>query len=148
MSVDRIAFVCEGNAGRSQMATAFAERERSERGLDIDIVTGGTDPADHVHQAVIDAMQEREIDISDRTPRKITPDDIEDVDYVVTMGCSVDEFRPPDWTGQSQQWDLEHPGGDDVDQVRGQRDEIERRVTAFFDELEKTETISDSSTEK
>jgi protein-tyrosine-phosphatase len=120
------------------MATAFAERERTERGLDIDIVTGGTDPAEDIHETVIDAMQERDIDISDRTPRKITPDDIEGADYVVTMGCSVDEFRPPDWTGESQRWDLEHPGGDDVDAVRDQRDEIERHVTDLFDEIEST----------
>lgn len=147
MSVDRVAFVCVGNAGRSQMATAFAERERTERGLDIDIVTGGTAPAEDIHETVIDTMQERDIDISDRTPRKITPDDIEDADYVVTMGCSVDEFRPPDWTGESQQWDLEHPGGDDVDAVRDQRDEIERRFTAFLDKLEATETDDDHATE-
>lgn len=140
MSVDRIAFVCVGNAGRSQMATAFAEQERTERGLDIDIVTGGTDPADRVHEAVIDSMREAGLDLGDRTPREITPEDIEDADYVVTMGCSVDEFRPSDWNGESQQWNLEHPGGDSVDAVRAQRDEIERRVTTFFNELEATPT--------
>lgn len=138
--MDRIAFVCVGNAGRSQMATAFAEQERTERGLDIDIVTGGTDPADRVHEAVIDSMREAGLDLGDRTPREITPEDIEDADYVVTMGCSVDEFRPSDWNGESQQWNLEHPGGDSVDAVRAQRDEIERRVTTFFNELEATPT--------
>ena len=131
-----IAFVCEGNAGRSQMATAFAERERAERGLDIEVVTGGTHPADHVHESVITALAERDIDISDRTPRRIRPGDIEGVDHVITMGCSVDEFRPEGWTGQSEQWDLDHPGGDDLDAVRAQRDEIEHLVTVFFDSLE------------
>ena len=147
MPVDGIAFVCVGNAGRSQTATAFAERERDERGLDIDIVTGGTEPADHVHETVVEAMRERDIDIGDRTPRKITPDDIEDVDYVVTMGCSIDEFRPTDWEGESEQWDLEHPGGDSVDAVRGQRDEIERRVRALFDGLASEQTSEDHTTE-
>lgn len=147
MVVTRVAFVCVGNAGRSQMATAFAERERDKRGLDIAIVTGGTDPADHIHETVVDVMQERDIDISDRTPRKITSADIEDAGYVVTMGCSVDEFRPSDWHGESQQWDLEHPGGDSVDAVRAQRDEIERRVIAFFDELESEQSDENFSTE-
>lgn len=56
----RVAFVCVQNAGRSQMATAFAKRERAQRGLEdsIDIVTGGTDPADTVHEVVVDAMDE------------------------------------------------------------------------------------------
>lgn len=57
MAVNRVAFVCVGNAGRSQMATAFAERERDKRGLDIDIVTGGTDPADYSHESVVDAVR-------------------------------------------------------------------------------------------
>lgn len=42
----KAAFVCVGNAGRSQMAAALAERERDNRELDIEIVTGGVDPAD------------------------------------------------------------------------------------------------------
>lgn len=65
----RVAFVCAGNAGRSQMATAFAERERDDRNLDAEIVTGGTDPADRVHGEVIEAMREKGIDIGDREPR-------------------------------------------------------------------------------
>jgi protein-tyrosine-phosphatase len=134
-----VAFVCVGNAGRSQMATAFAEREREQRGLDLDVITGGTDPADHVHEEVVEVMKEEGIDIGDREPREITPIDIEDVDYVVTMGCSVDEFRPEGWEGESQQWELEHPSGDSIESVRQQRDEIERRVSDFFDELEAAE---------
>ncbi|QLG61248.1 arsenate-mycothiol transferase ArsC [Halorarum salinum] len=132
----RVAFVCVGNAGRSQMATAFAERERDERGLDVDVVTGGTDPAERVHDSVVEVMGEEGIDVSDRKPRQITPEDVEDVDYVVTMGCSVDQFRPEGWTGESERWDLEHPGGDGLDAVRRQRDEIARRVSDFFDDLE------------
>jgi len=71
----RIAFVCVQNAGRSQMAAAFAEQERDRRGVGdrIEIVTGGTQPADHVHDIVVEAMAEVDIDISDRTPREVTP---------------------------------------------------------------------------
>jgi len=71
----RIAFVCVQNAGRSQMAPPFAEQERDRRGVGdrIEIVTGGTQPADHVHDIVVEAMAEVDIDISDRTPREVTP---------------------------------------------------------------------------
>ena len=134
--MDRIAFVCVGNAGRSQMATAFAERERDRRGLDVEIVTGGTDPADRVHREVVDAMREKEIDVGDQEPREITAADVEDADAVVTMGCSFDEFRPEAWTGSHENWDVSHPSGEDLDAARAQRDEIERRVVEFFDRLE------------
>lgn len=141
----RIAFVCVGNAGRSQMATAFAEREREHRALDVEIITGGTDPRNHVHEEVIAVLKEEGIDISGREPREITPEDIEDVDYVVTVGCSIDQFRPDGWTGESEQWNLEHPGGDGLDAVRQQRDEIAQRVADIFDELEaEQERTSDS----
>lgn len=131
----KLAFVCVGNAGRSQMATALAERERDIRNLDVEIVTGGTDPAEHVHEEVVEVLQEEEIDISDRKPRKISPADISDADYVVTMGCSIEEFRPKSWDGEAEMWDLEHPGGD-LEATRAQRDEIEQRVLELFDRLE------------
>lgn len=133
-----VAFVCVGNAGRSQMATAFAERDRDRRGLDgtVEIVTGGTDPRDRVHDDVIEVLREEGIDIGDRTPRRITAADIADAEYVVTMGCSVDDLVPDDWDGTAERWDLEHPGGDDLDAVRSQRDEIRRRVEEFFERID------------
>ncbi|WP_341850633.1 arsenate-mycothiol transferase ArsC [Natronococcus wangiae] len=119
-----------GNAGRSQMATAFAEQKRDRRGLDVDIVTGGTEPAESVHDEVIEALQEEGIDISDRTPRQITAEEVTDADYIVTMGCSVDQFRPDDWEGDHRVWSL------DATETREQRDEIKHQVVELFDELE------------
>lgn len=135
-SVMKIAFVCVGNAGRSQMATAFAERERDKRGMDIEIVTGGVDPANSVHDEVVEVMQEEGIDISDRTPQEITPADVEDADYVVTMGCSVDQFRPDTWDGEARQWELDASAGETISSYRTVRDEIRDRVQTFFDEID------------
>ncbi|RQG93234.1 low molecular weight phosphatase family protein [Natrarchaeobius halalkaliphilus] len=138
----KIAFVCVGNAGRSQMATAFAERERSQRGREdsVNVVTGGTDPHAHVHENVITALDEVGIDISGRNPREITVEDVADAEYVVTMGCSIDDFVPDDWNGTTEAWNLEHPGSDDLDAVRSQRDEIQQRVEDFFDRIELSDT--------
>jgi protein-tyrosine-phosphatase len=127
----KLAFVCVGNAGRSQMATALAERERDQRGVDVEIITGGVVPAESVHDDVVEAMQEIGIDIGDRTPREITSADIEDVDHVVTMGCSVEQFRPDDWRGESTSWELT------ATETREQRDELRRRVKLFFDDLDR-----------
>ncbi|AFK17918.1 low molecular weight phosphatase family protein [Haloferax mediterranei ATCC 33500] len=133
----RIAFVCVQNAGRSQMATAFARRERDERdvGDRIDIVTGGTDPADHVHDEVVEVMSEDGFSLENETPRAISQDDIMDVDIVVTMGCSAEGICPMTWRGDARDWALDDPDGQELDAVREIRDDIERRVSALFDEV-------------
>lgn len=131
-----MAFVCRGNAGRSQMASAFAERERDRRGLDLEIVTGGTDPADDVHEEVVAVMKEEGIDIGDREPRAIEPEDIAAVEYVVTMGCSIEGVRPEGWEGQNETWEIPHPNGDDTEAARTQRNEIKRRVADLFDRID------------
>lgn len=131
-----VAFVCSGNAGRSQMATAFAERERDRRGLDVELLTGGTDPADRIHREVIDVMDEKGIDVRDREPRAITSSDVESATHVVTMGCSIEGVRPADWEGETETWKVAHLSGDAIDAARAQRDEIERRVSDLFDRIE------------
>lgn len=133
----QIAFVCVQNAGRSQMAYAFAQRERSVRDLerDVEVVTGGTRPSDHVHSEVIDAMAAIGIDISDRTPREVTFEELQASDYVITMGCSADDVCPTSWVGESRDWDLDDPDGLPADTVAAIRDDIEVRVRELFEEL-------------
>ena len=134
----RAAFMCVQNAGRSQMSTAFAERERAQRGLgtDVDILTGGTHPADHVHEEVVDVMQENGVDLSDRTPRNISTEELESCDYFATMGCSTLELDADASHVDIRDWALEDPDGQDLDAVRAIRDDIEARVQALFDEIE------------
>ena len=134
----RIAFMCVQNAGRSQMSTAFAERERAERNLDdrVEILTGGTHPADAVHDEVIDVMDEIGFDLSDRTPREITLDELSSCDCVATMGCSTLDVGDVGEDVDICDWDLDDPDGQDVERVREIRDEIEGRVEALFDEIE------------
>ncbi|MFC7045107.1 low molecular weight phosphatase family protein [Halobacteriaceae archaeon GCM10025711] len=132
-----VAFVCVQNAGRSQMATAFAEREVARRGLEdrVEVITGGTRPADHVHDVVVTAMAEEGFDLADRTPRDVTHEELLRAEYVVTMGCSADDVCPATWSGDSRDWDLDDPDDRPVEAVRAIRDEIRDRVTALFDEL-------------
>lgn len=134
----RLAFVCIQNAGRSQMATAFAERERQRRGLEdrIDIVTGGTRPADDIHESVKSGMQEAGFDISDRIPREISKAELADCDYVAAMGCTAEGVCPATWSEESRDWGLEDPDGKDQETVREIRDTVEARVVDLFDEVE------------
>ena len=136
----RMAFICVQNAGRSQIATAFAERERERRDLTerIEILTGGTQPADHVHEVVVEAMAEEEFDLSGRTPKYVDLEELKTCDYLVTMGCSIAEFNPTSFGVESREWALPNPEGEDIETVRGIRQDIEGRVRSLFDEIEGT----------
>jgi len=141
----RVAFVCVQNAGRSQMSTAFAERERERRGLDdtVEILTGGTHPADHVHEAVVEVMDEEGFDRSERTPREISTAELESCDYVATMGCSTLDLDADGSAVDVRDWALADPDGQDMERVREIRDEIEGRVSALFDEIERVVATRD-----
>ncbi|WP_459885652.1 arsenate-mycothiol transferase ArsC [Halostagnicola bangensis] len=140
MSADpvRIGFVCVQNAGRSQMATAYAERERDRRNLedDVEIRSGGTHPADSVHDIVLEAMAEEGIDLAQREPREISEAELESCAYVATMGCSTLEI---DAETDVRDWDLPDPHGRALEEVHEIRQEVRRRVGDLFDELEKAE---------
>lgn len=128
----RLGFVCVQNAGRSQMSAAFAERERTRRGLDtVEILTGGTHPADEVHPEVVEAMSEVDIDLSGNTPKELSSEELAACTVVATMGCSTLEL---DASTDVRDWALDDPHGQDIERVREIRDDIERRVVALFDE--------------
>jgi arsenate reductase (thioredoxin) len=129
----KLGFVCVQNAGRSQISAAFAEREAAKRGLDVEILTGGTLPAAHVHPEVVETMDEVGIDLSEEVPREVTDEQLAACDVVATMGCSTLEL---DTDVDVRDWDLDDPDGKSEAEVRAIRDEIEGRVGALFDELE------------
>ncbi len=137
----RVAFICVQNAGRSQMSLAFAEREVERRGLadSVELHTGGTHPADHVHDVVVEVMREAGFDLSDRTPREISEAELQSCDYVATMGCSTLDVGTVGAGTDVRDWALDDPDGADVERVREIRDEIERRVSALFEELSGTD---------
>ena len=128
-----VAFICVQNAGRSQMAAAFAKRKVNEKGLPIGIVSGGTDPADSVHEAVVEAMDEIGYDISGNKPRKVKPEELEACNYVITMGCSATGVCPATWEGTDREWDLDDPADSGLKKVRRIRNEIEKQVNSLLD---------------
>jgi protein-tyrosine-phosphatase len=123
---DSVLFVCVENAGRSQMAEAFANRH----GLNAS--SAGTVPSANVNPLVVEAMKEMGIDLSSNKPKMMTNDMINRADLVVTMGCSVEEVCPRPMLAKMQKklvdWDLPDPRGKPIESVRKIRDEIEKRV--------------------
>jgi len=128
----RALFVCLHNAGRSQMSEALFRRAAEGRHQ---ARSAGTTPADRVHPEVIEVMSELGIDITRRNPRKLSRADAEWADVVVTMGCG-DEC--PYIPGKRYvDWDLADPKNQEVETVRATRDEIDRRVRALAEELDR-----------
>jgi arsenate reductase len=118
-----ILFLCVHNAGRSQMAAAFA---RTIGGARVVVNSAGSDPADTLNPAVIEAMREIGLDISDESPKKVTDQMGRDADAIVTMGCGD---ACPFYPGKRyEDWEIEDPSGKDLDAVRRIRDEIQQRV--------------------
>lgn len=125
-----ILFLCIHNAGRSQMAAGFA-RELSHG--QVQIFSGGSEPADQVNPIAIAAMQEIGIDISGFVPQKFTEDSLSVVDVVVTMGCGD---TCPYIPGKTYiDWPLDDPKGRPIEDVRRIRDEIRDRVQTLLGQL-------------
>jgi arsenate reductase (thioredoxin) len=125
-----ILFLCVHNAGRSQMAAAFA-REMG-RGHVV-VHSAGSDPGEQLNPAVVSAMNEVGLDISGESPRKLTEDVGRRADVIVTMGCGD---ACPVYPGKRYvDWELEDPHGKDLATVRLIRDQIRARVEALIAEL-------------
>ena len=125
-----ILFLCVHNAGRSQMAAAFARELGRDR---IVVHSAGSDPAEALNPAVAEAMKEIGLDISDETPRRLTEEMGVRADVIVTMGCGD---ACPVYVGKHYvDWELEDPSGKELRIVRWIRDEIEAHVRALIDEV-------------
>ncbi len=125
-----VLFVCVHNAGRSQMAAALLEHRAAGR---VRVHSAGSNPADRLNPAVLEVMREIGIDLSARTPRRLTDEAVRAADVVVTMGCGD---ACPVYPGKRYlDWALEDPAGLPLDRVRPIRDDIDRRVRALLDEL-------------
>ena len=126
----RVLFVCLHNAGRSQMSQALFERAAGGRH---EARSAGTEPAEHVHPEVVEAMREIGVDLSGRTPQKLSDELAEWADVVVTMGCG--DACPYIPGKRYLDWQLADPKGMPVDDVRRLRDEIDAKVSALAAEL-------------
>ena len=125
-----VLFVCVHNAGRSQMAAALLDHYADGR---VRVRSAGSVPADQLNPAVVDAMAERNLDISKEFPKPLTTEAVEAADVVITMGCGD---ACPIFPGKRYlDWELDDPAGLSVDAVRPIRDEIDRRVRALLAEL-------------
>jgi arsenate reductase (thioredoxin) len=125
-----VLFVCVHNAGRSQMAAGLLRLRSDGR---VNVRSAGSLPADQINPAVIEAMKEVGVDMSEAFPKPLTDEVVRAADVVITMGCGD---ACPIYPGKKyEDWGLDDPAGQDVDAVRRIRDEIDARVQRLIGEL-------------
>ena len=125
-----VMFLCVHNAGRSQMAAGWLEHLAGDR---VDVMSGGSAPAEEINTAAVEAMREVGVDISQQYPKRWTEETLGFADVIVTMGCGD---TCPVYPGKRYlDWELDDPAGKGLEAVRPIRDEIEQRVRKLLDEL-------------
>jgi arsenate reductase len=125
----RILFVCVENAGRSQMAEAFARLYGTGK---IEASSAGTMPAAKVNPLVVQVMREKRVDLSGSKPKLITNQMVQEADTIIVMGCSAQGFCPAPLLNKVVDWGIEDPKGKPIEKIREIRDEIERRVNKLI----------------
>lgn len=125
-----VLFLCVHNAGRSQMAAGWM---RHLAGDAVDVYSGGSEPAESINQAAVEAMAEVGIDIAQELPQPWSDEVVRAADVVVTMGCGD---ACPVFPGKRYlDWELDDPAGRPLDEVRRIRDDIEHRVRGLLEDL-------------
>ena len=130
MSKPSVLFVCVHNAGRSQMAAAFLTHLAGDR---VEVRSAGSAPANSINPAVVEALKEVGIDISNEQPKVLTTSAVEQSDVVITMGCGD---ACPFFPGKRYlDWVLPDPAGQGVADVRPIRDQIKKLVEELIPTL-------------
>ena len=130
MSKPSVLFVCVHNAGRSQIAAAFLTHLAGDR---VEVRSAGSAPSDSINPAVVEALKEVGIDISNEQPKVLTTSAVEQSDVVITMGCGD---ACPFFPGKRYlDWVLPDPAGQGVAAVRPIRDQIKKLVEELIPTL-------------
>jgi arsenate reductase len=125
-----VLFVCVQNAGRSQMAAGLMNLRAAGK---VHVRSAGSDPAEEINPAVVEAMAELGVDLDEEFPKPLTDEVVRAADAVITMGCGD---ACPIYPGKRYlDWELADPAGQDLETVRAIRDDIDTRVQALFAEL-------------
>jgi protein-tyrosine-phosphatase len=112
------------------MAAALLNQHAQGR---IVVRSAGSAPADSINPAVVEAMAELDMDISQEFPKPLTTESVQASDVVITMGCGD---ACPVFPGKRYlDWDLEDPAGKDLATVRHIRDQIDAHVRRLLGEL-------------
>ena len=120
-----VLFICQHNAGRSQLGAALLGHLGSDR---FNATSAGLAPADVVNPAVAATVAELGVDISENVPRAVTPADLDEADIVVLMKPGL--ALPSTPRGEVLEWSFPNPESWDADAVRPMREAVAARIEA------------------
>ena len=127
MPLQRVLFVCVGNACRSQMAEGFAHKY----GKDVMAPhSAGLAPAMVVPEETRRTMQEKNIDISTQFPKAVSLFPEGHFDLVVNISGYAIPGHP-----KAVEWKVNDPIGGSDEEYRAIRDQIEQLVMKLILEL-------------
>jgi len=126
-----VLFLCVQNAGRSQMAEAFAREFGSHI---MNPYSAGSNPASEINPIVKQCMEEIGIRILNKKPKGFSDLDVDVFDFVVNMGCGdTCPFYP---SKEYIDWNIPDPKDKPIEEVRIIRDIIKERVLDLIHYLE------------
>lgn len=118
-----VLFICQHNAGRSQLGAALLEHLAGER---FTAASAGLAPAETVNPAIAATVAELGMDITGRAPRAVTPADLEAADVVVLMKPGLALPSAP--RGEVLEWSFPNPESWDADAVRPLREAVSSKI--------------------
>ncbi|MFD7871450.1 low molecular weight phosphatase family protein [Microbacterium sp. NPDC059771] len=118
-----VLFICQHNAGRSQLGAALLEHLAGDR---FTATSAGLSPADEVNPAVAATVAELGMNITDRVPRAVTVDDLDAADVVVLMKPGLSLPSTP--RGELLEWSFPNPESWDADAVRPLREAVAEKI--------------------
>jgi arsenate reductase len=115
------------------MAEGWAKKLGSEV---LEVYSAGTENYHEVKPLAVQVMEESGIDMSSHYP-KLLSDIPEEVDILITMGCSV--VCPYIPNSHSEDWGLDDPSGGPIEGYRITRDLIKEKVEDLIRRVENKE---------
>jgi ArsR family transcriptional regulator len=128
--VPQVVFACIRNGGRSVISRVLTEHYAGGR---VVALSAGTQPGEHIHPEVADALERLGLDTSAETPTKLTRETIEASVMAITLGCGEECPYVPGVTYVD--WPVADPGGQDEETVRAVIADIDGRVRQLLVEL-------------
>lgn len=136
-------FLCNSNAGKSQMAGALARQQAAERGLEVEVHTAGAQIAPGnpdgktLNAESRSSLEEVGATLAGEQPKHVDPELLRIADRVIVVGPAqvepIEGMRTQIevWTtAEPSTWGIE--GRERMDLIR---DEISERVSRLLDEL-------------
>jgi arsenate reductase (thioredoxin) len=114
-----VLFVCEHNAGRSQIAAALTHHLSNGW---VGVRSAGTHPEEQIDPVVVQAMGEIGVDVALEFPKPLSEELVRAADVVVTLGCGD---ACPVYPGRRyMDWPVADPAGQPLAVVREIRYEL------------------------